>query len=48
MADDSMTLQAIGDHFGVSRERIRQIEGNAKRKLKKFLAEERVDLPMAA
>ena len=29
------TLQQIGDEFGVTRERIRQIEGRAKKKFKK-------------
>lgn len=29
-----MTLEAIGEHFGVTRERIRQIEGKALRKLR--------------
>lgn len=48
MADDAMTLQSIGDHFGVSRERIRQIEGNAKKKIRRFIDEESVELPAAA
>lgn len=37
-ADDPMTLQEIADHFSVSRERIRQIEENALRKIRAFLA----------
>ncbi len=37
-ADDPMTLQEIADHFSVSRERIRQIEEGALKKMKKLLA----------
>ena len=36
-ADDPMTLQGIAEHFGISRERVRQIEENALRKIKKIL-----------
>ena len=42
MADDPQTLQEIGDHFRISRERVRQIEGNALRKVKKFLGEKKI------
>lgn len=42
MSDDPMTLQEIGDHFHISRERARQIEANAIRKVKKFLAERHI------
>jgi len=38
MADDPMTLQELGDQFDISRERIRQIESEALRKLKDKLA----------
>jgi RNA polymerase sigma-32 factor len=38
MADDPMTLQELGDTFKISRERVRQIEGEALRKLKGQLA----------
>ncbi len=38
IADDPMTLQEIADRFSVSRERIRQIEEGALKKMKKFLA----------
>jgi RNA polymerase sigma-32 factor len=38
MADDPMTLQELGDTFQISRERVRQIEGEALRKLKDRLA----------
>jgi len=37
VADEPMTLQEIADHFYVSRERVRQIEENALRKIKAFL-----------
>jgi len=35
MADDPLTLQQIGDHLKLSRERVRQIESEALKKLKK-------------
>ena len=35
MADSPLTLQEIGDHLKLSRERVRQIESEALRKLKK-------------
>lgn len=38
MADEPMTLQQIGEHFQISRERARQIEGNVIRKLRGFLS----------
>lgn len=38
IADDPMTLQEIADHFSVSRERIRQIEEGALKKMKKHLS----------
>jgi RNA polymerase sigma-32 factor len=36
-ADDPMTLQAIADHFSISRERVRQIEEGALKKMKVLL-----------
>lgn len=36
-ADEPMTLQEIADHFAISRERVRQIEENALKKVKGFL-----------
>ncbi|MGB4599833.1 MAG: RNA polymerase sigma factor RpoH [Trichlorobacter sp.] len=36
-ADDPMTLQEIADHFAISRERVRQIEENALRKVRTAL-----------
>ena len=40
VAEDPKTLQALGDGFGVSRERVRQIEKRLLQKLKTFLHEE--------
>ncbi len=40
MSDQPWTLQKLGDHFGVSRERARQIEARILKKLKEFLREE--------
>jgi RNA polymerase sigma-32 factor len=36
-ADDPMTLQEIADSFSISRERVRQIEENALKKMKSIL-----------
>jgi RNA polymerase sigma-32 factor len=36
-ADDPMTLQAIADHFSISRERVRQIEEGALKKMRTLL-----------
>jgi RNA polymerase sigma-32 factor len=40
VAEDPKTLQALGDEFGVSRERVRQIEKRLLQKLKAYLHEE--------
>ncbi|MCB9593218.1 MAG: RNA polymerase factor sigma-32 [Sandaracinaceae bacterium] len=40
VAEDPRTLQDLGDEFGVSRERVRQIEKRLQGKLKKFLQKE--------
>lgn len=37
LADDPPTLQEIGTRYGISRERVRQIESGLKRRLKAFL-----------
>ena len=47
MADDPMTLQELGDTFKISRERVRQIEGEALRKLKDRLAGSELSCGMA-
>ena len=46
MSEEPMTLQAIGHHFSISRERARQIESNVKRKIRVSL--EDTDLAMMA
>ncbi|MCP4680498.1 MAG: sigma-70 family RNA polymerase sigma factor [Deltaproteobacteria bacterium] len=40
IVDDPLTLQQIGDQFGVSRERVRQIEKRLLSKLRKYLVAE--------
>ena len=40
MNDEPLSLQRIGDKFGISRERVRQIERATKEKLKKSLSKE--------
>jgi len=42
IAEDPLTLQEIGDQFGISRERVRQIESRLKKKLRAYL-EDQVD-----
>ncbi|MBI3781789.1 MAG: RNA polymerase factor sigma-32 [Deltaproteobacteria bacterium] len=37
MAEEPLTLQDIGDEYGISRERVRQIEERIKKKLKAYL-----------
>lgn len=37
-AEEPVTLQEIADHFSISRERVRQIEEGALKKMRKFLA----------
>ncbi len=44
LAEDPRTLQEIGEHYGISRERVRQIESRLKRRLKEFLESELKDL----
>jgi RNA polymerase sigma-32 factor len=47
MADEPKTLQEIGQHFQISRERARQIEGNVIRKIRVALVESGFDLSAA-
>lgn len=42
MADKSMTLQEVGDHLGVSRERARQIEVRIKKNLRSSLCQKQL------
>jgi RNA polymerase sigma-32 factor len=44
MAEEPLTLQEIGDRYGISRERVRQIEERIKKKLKAYLLAECKDL----
>ena len=39
LADEPMTLEAVGHEFGVTRERVRQLESRLKKKLKKAFEE---------
>ena len=41
--DDAWTLEAIGEHMGVTRERIRQIQVAALQKLRRMVDSEHVD-----
>jgi len=47
MAEEPKTLQEIGQHFQISRERARQIEGNVIRKIRTALVESGFDLSAA-
>ncbi|HEY2388789.1 MAG TPA: RNA polymerase factor sigma-32 [Candidatus Binatia bacterium] len=44
LAEDPLTLQEIGDKYGISRERVRQVESRLKRRLKEYLARQFEDL----
>jgi len=44
LSDDPLTLQNIADQFGISRERVRQIEANLLKKMRKFFEEELPDI----
>jgi RNA polymerase sigma-32 factor len=46
LTDEPMTLQEIGDKFGISRERVRQLESRLKKKLKAYLEEEIADIDL--
>ncbi len=46
LTEDPMTLQEIGDRFGISRERVRQLESRLKKKLKSYLEEEIEDIDL--
>jgi RNA polymerase sigma-32 factor len=39
-SDDPVTLQKIGDSYGISRERVRQVEKNILKRLKEFFKQE--------
>jgi len=42
-SDDPVTLQKIGDSYGISRERVRQVEKNILKRLKEFFKQEITD-----
>jgi RNA polymerase sigma-32 factor len=44
LAEEPLTLQEIGDKYGISRERVRQIESRVKRRLKAYLEKHFDDL----
>ncbi|MBU0943483.1 MAG: RNA polymerase factor sigma-32 [Proteobacteria bacterium] len=44
LTDEPLTLQTIADRFGISRERVRQIEVNLLKKMKKYLEAEMPDI----
>ena len=44
LAEEPRTLQEIGDQYGISRERVRQLESRLKKKLKAYLVQEFTDL----
>ena len=44
LAEEPLTLQDIGDQYGISRERVRQLESRIKKKLKEYLVREFKDL----
>jgi RNA polymerase sigma-32 factor len=46
LAETPLTLQEIGDKFGISRERVRQIESRLKHKLKAYLEEKIEDIEL--
>jgi RNA polymerase sigma-32 factor len=46
LAEEPMTLQEIGDRFGISRERVRQLESRLKKRLKAYLEEEIEDIDL--
>ncbi|MGA2228910.1 MAG: sigma factor-like helix-turn-helix DNA-binding protein [Syntrophobacteraceae bacterium] len=45
-SEDPITLHEIGDKFGISRERVRQIQSCFKKKLKIYLEEEIADIDL--
>jgi len=44
LAEDPVTLHGIGNKFGISRERVRQIESHLKKKLKVYLEAQIADI----
>jgi len=48
LADEPLTLQELGDRYQVSRERVRQIEENLRKRLREYLVRQMRDLPEIA
>ena len=48
VADEPLTLQDIGDHYGVSRERARQIEAHLVNRIRDYLRERMPDFDLVA
>jgi RNA polymerase sigma-32 factor len=46
--EEPLTLREIGEKYGISRERVRQIEERVKKKLKTYLSKELKEFPQAA
>lgn len=44
LSEEPLTLQEIGDQYGISRERVRQLEGRLKKSLRTYLVKEIPDL----
>ena len=44
MAEEPLTLQEIGEKYGISRERVRQIEERMKQRLRDYLLREVPDI----
>jgi RNA polymerase sigma-32 factor len=47
LAEEPPTLQQVGARFGISRERVRQIESRLKRRLREFLKDQAADIDPA-
>ncbi|MDR1081130.1 MAG: RNA polymerase factor sigma-32 [Deltaproteobacteria bacterium] len=47
LSDDPLTLQEMGESFGISRERVRQLEERLKKKLSAYLLEELPELSLS-
>ena len=47
LAEEPPTLQEVGARFGISRERVRQIESRLKRRLREFLKNQAADIDQA-
>ena len=48
LADETMTLEEIGEKYGISKERVRQIESRALAKIKMFTMKAPKLLPQAS